>query len=132
LEGIETVAGELTTIMSSSSLEYVTLSPVTAPDSSLARIFWDRNGMALLLQVFHLPALTPGRQYQLWAVQGDQRIHAGAFLTAGQGVQYFRFDSLTIGNPHGVTTMVITAEPPGNTGAPTGAILLAGSAGVAP
>lgn len=53
-----------------------------APDAR-ARIYWDPTTHAVHLEVAHLPAPPPGKQYQLWAIADGQPIDAGVFDMGG-------------------------------------------------
>lgn len=49
-----------------------------APDAR-ARVYWDPATQAVHMEVAHLPAPPPGKQYQLWAIAGGVPVDAGVF-----------------------------------------------------
>jgi anti-sigma-K factor RskA len=96
-----------------------------APDAS-ARALWSRS-RGLLLAASNLPALPPGRTYQLWVLSGRiPPISDGwVFKTdATGGVTTMFATPATLPTPTG---MAVSIEPDGGTSAPTGALYLVGS-----
>ncbi len=44
----------------------------SVPLGEAATVYWDTSRQATLLAIRNLPAPPPGKQYQLWSIQGDQ------------------------------------------------------------
>ena len=80
----------------------------------------------LLLVADRLPALPPGRVYQVWVIQGGRPTSAGLLddTSAGRGMLIVTPPRADIG---GSVTVAVTDEPPGGLPAPSGTIRLAGS-----
>jgi anti-sigma-K factor RskA len=96
-----------------------------APQAS-ARALWSRS-RGLLLAASNLPALPPGRTYQLWVLSGRiPPISDGwVFKTDASGSVTTMFATpATLPAP---TAMAVSIEPEGGTTAPTGALYLVGS-----
>jgi anti-sigma-K factor RskA len=96
-----------------------------APQAS-ARALWSRS-RGLLLAASNLPALPPGRTYQLWVLSGKlPAISDGwIFKTDASGSVTTMFATpATLPAP---TAMAVSIEPDGGSPGPTGAIYLVGS-----
>jgi len=92
-----------------------------------ARMFWDRATNRWTLFAHGLSAPKPGRTYELWLVTADKKIPAGTFTPAGDGSAVVRATYAL--SPTELKAIAITDEPAGGVSAPTGAVILAGSAG---
>jgi hypothetical protein len=90
-----------------------------------ARMFWDTAHNTWTLVAHNMPALKPGRTYQLWLVTRSAKISAGTFTpTNGDAIVRATYplarDSLQ--------AIAITEEPAGGVPQPTGAMVVAGEA----
>jgi anti-sigma-K factor RskA len=95
-----------------------------APQAS-ARALWSRS-RGLLLAASNLPALPPGRTYQLWVLSGKipPISDSWVFKTDASGSVTTMFATpATLPAP---TAMAVSIEPEGGTTAPTGALYLVG------
>ena len=116
-----------------------TLAVLTAPDvarvdltgqpeapSAAARAFWSRS-RGLVMMATKLPALPPGRTYQLWVLtSAPAPISAGVLAPDADGNVTVRFDTpADIPRP---VAMAVTLEPAGGVASPTGAKYLVGLA----
>lgn len=78
----------------------------------------------LLLTASNLPALTPGRTYQLWYLTRSAPVSAGLLRPDAEGNATAQFLDVPVGiAPVG---LALSNEPDGGVPAPTGAIVLAG------
>jgi anti-sigma-K factor RskA len=68
-----------------------------------------------------LPALSDGRTYQLWAVEGKQPISLGLLGTSPRQAAF------TMAGTTPPTHLAITAEPPGGSVLPTSPIVATGT-----
>lgn len=90
-----------------------------------ARAFWSRS-RGLVFTASALPALPPGRTYQLWVVTATRAISAGLIQPdAGGGLTVFFSTPADIPPP---VAMAVTLEPEGGLPAPTGDKYLVGQA----
>jgi anti-sigma-K factor RskA len=116
-----------------------TVAVLTAPDvarvdltgqaeapSAAARAFWSRS-RGLVMIATRLPALPPGRTYQLWVLTAAPTpISAGVLTPDASGSVIVRFDTPPdILRP---VAMAVTLEPVGGVASPTGAKYLVGLA----
>jgi hypothetical protein len=96
-----------------------------APEAS-GRLYVDAEDAWAGLAVSGLPALPPGRVYQLWFIRADgQRVSGGTFRVDGRGEA-----ALIMAAPALVEQVVgisVTEEPAGGSVAPTGRALLIGT-----
>lgn len=97
----------------------------TAPNSGASGILCAQSrGRLAWLITEGLPALPPGRIYQAWLINGNQRQSAGTFTVDDRGRGF-----LTIRLDRPLTdyqSMGVTVEPEGGSPTPTGARYLAG------
>ena len=115
-----------------------TLSIVAAPDvrridlagqrpapAAAARAFWSPS-RGVVLVAANLPALPPGRTYQLWFVTADAKVNVGLLKPDPTG----RVDAI-VTNAANLPTpaaVAVTQEPDGGVPQPTGDMYLVGSA----
>ncbi len=92
-----------------------------------ARMFWDRATNRWTLFAHGLSAPKPGRTYELWLVTADKKIPAGTFTPASDGSAIVRATYAL--SPNDLKAIAVTDEPAGGVSSPTGAVILAGSAG---
>jgi hypothetical protein len=94
----------------------MTLTSRSAKDP-YARVFWDRSRNAWTMFARNLPALKPGRTYQLWIVTAKATVSAGTFQAVnGVGVMRATF-AVT---PENLRAVAVTEEPAGGVAQPTG------------
>lgn len=88
-----------------------------------ARALWSR-ARGMVFTVSNLPALPPGRVYQVWVVTAQAPVSAGLLTpdASGGGSVYFE-TPVDIPPP---TAVAVTLEPAGGVPAPTGAMYLVG------
>jgi anti-sigma-K factor RskA len=92
-----------------------------------ARMFWDKATNRWTLFAHGLQAPKAGRTYELWLVTADKKIPAGIFKPADDGSAVVRATYAL--QPADLKAIAITEEPDGGVKAPTGAVILAASAG---
>ena len=91
--------------------------------SARARALWSRQ-RGMVFTVTNLPALPPGRVYQVWVVTAQAPVSAGLLIpdASGGGSVYFE-TPVDILPP---VAVAVTLEPAGGVPAPTGAAYLVG------
>ena len=92
-----------------------------------ARMFWDKATNRWTLFAHGLPVPKAGRTYELWLVTADKKIPAGIFKPGDDGSAVVRATYAL--QPSDLKAIAITDEPDGGVVAPTGAVILAASAG---
>ena len=92
-----------------------------------ARMFWDRATNSWTLVAHGLPTPKAGRTYELWLVTADKKIPAGIFKPGDDGSAVVRATYAL--QPSDLKAIAITDEPAGGVSAPTGPVVLAGTAG---
>lgn len=92
-----------------------------------ARMFWDpaTNRWAMFAHGMATPA--KGRAYELWLVTKDRKIPAGVFSPLGDGSAVMH--TAYAMSPGELKAIAITEEPEAGVTAPTGPIVLLGTAG---
>jgi anti-sigma-K factor RskA len=104
----------------------VTLAGLGPAPGAKAKAFLVPERGELLLFVYDLPPLPPGRTYQLWVIVGaNPPVSAGTFEVLPDGSA--RFDARAIPPLEGKVTVAVTQEPAGGVPQPTGPMVLAGS-----
>ena len=85
------------------------------------------SGSEVVFYGSELPALPPGRAYQLWLIRGSAPaiVSAGVFRPDAQRKALVKFDSASFTS--GITTIAVTDEPETGSLTPTGHKLLIGS-----
>lgn len=96
-----------------------------APQAS-ARALWSRT-RGMVFTASNLPALPPGRVYQVWVVTGPAPVSAGLLTpdASGGGMTYYN----TPPDIPAPTAVAVTIEPAGGVPSPTGAFYLLGTPG---
>jgi hypothetical protein len=86
-----------------------------------ARMYWNRAQASWTFIAHNMPALKPGRTYQLWLVTTKSKISAGTFATHnGDAMLVAR---AVLSDP--LAGVAVTEEPDGGVQQPTGSIVVA-------
>ncbi len=95
-------------------------------DATAAVIEEENGALNLVVTAEQLAALEGDQVYQVWLIEGDNPIPAGAFTTNanGEGATYFNIDN----NTEEWDTIAITLEPQAGNELPQGEVVL--SAGI--
>jgi len=88
-----------------------------------ARMFWDRARSRWTFIASNMPALKPGRTYQLWLVTSKAKISAGVFQP--QNGEAILEATYALTEP--LNAIAVTEEPAGGVPQPTGTPVIAGS-----
>jgi anti-sigma-K factor RskA len=97
----------------------------TAGNAPFAHMFWDKSRNTWTLVAHNMPALKPGRTYQIWLMTPRAKISAGTF-TVKNGEAMMR---ATYAMPNSdLRAIAVTDEPMGGMPQPTSAPVLAGGA----
>ncbi len=99
----------------------------TAKGSDTAGHVLLSSGLQAVFYASHLPALPPGRVYQLWLIRASAPavVSAGIFQPNAQNQATLKFESSVLTT--GVTAVAVTDEPESGSVLPTGHKLLIGS-----
>jgi hypothetical protein len=98
----------------------------SATRAPAARMFWDRTTNRWTMYAHRLPALQPGRAYELWLVTADTKIPAGTFKPGADGSA--TFTAVYELRPEDLKAIAVTEEPEAGVPSPTGPIILLGTA----
>jgi anti-sigma-K factor RskA len=135
-ERIRLLERQVADALRSTEAARVRLAVLTAPDltdvalagqapaqRASGRALWSRS-RGVVFAASSLPALPPGRTYQLWYLTSGAPVSAGVFEPEpdGRAIAFFPTPELTAA-PSG---FAVSLEPEGGVPAPTGAIYLAG------
>jgi hypothetical protein len=100
------------------------------PQAPSGRMFWDVARNRWTFFAHHMPAVRPGREYQLWLITaGQQKIPAGTFRPDPTGHAVVQ---ATYALPaDSLAAIAVTEEPAGGLPAPSGPVIIAGTAAAA-
>ena len=98
-----------------------------AAKSPRALMFWDKSADRWTFIAHNLPALKTGRTYELWLITDKQKIPAGTFSVTAGG--YALVQAIYALDHNALKAVAVTEEPSGGVQAPTGAIVVVGTAG---
>jgi len=111
-------------VLGASDLARIDLSGQTSAANARARAFWNRAS-GLVFTASDLPAVPPGRAYQLWVLTEGAPVSAGLLEPDASGsVEAFIPTPLDLPAPLG---MAVTVEPAGGVPAPTSQPVLVGT-----
>jgi anti-sigma-K factor RskA len=116
---------QMTVFLRGSNIQVVSLSGSDEAKSAGGLLLFDPSSRRAFLYAFNMPALPPGKTYQLWAIL-DKPISAGIFGTEpGNKSRVFiqRLPELSR-----TKKFAVTVEPDGGSPQPTGPMLLSGAA----
>jgi hypothetical protein len=111
--------------MAGPDVKVVALMDKSAPQQ-LGRMFWNRATNDWMMVTYGLPAPKPGKTYQVWLVTDKAKISAGTFRPDSQGRTVMHANYVLDRNA--LRAVAITEEPDGGMPAPTGPMVVAGSA----
>jgi anti-sigma-K factor RskA len=98
----------------------------TGVNAPTARMFWDRATNRWTVFAHGLAQPKPGRAYELWLVTADKKIPAGVFKPSADGSAVFTATYAL--KPEELKAIAVTDEPETGVNAPTGSMVLLGSA----
>lgn len=98
----------------------------TGVNAPTARMFWDRATNRWTVFAHGLAQPEAGRAYELWLVTADKKIPAGVFKPSEDGSAVFTATYAL--RPEDLKAIAVTEEPEAGVQAPTGPIILLGSA----
>lgn len=116
---------EMLSILGASEVEMVELRGMQANPNGYGKVIWNEN-QQLLLQASNLPAVSQGREYQLWVLTADNPISAGVFAVNEETNNFFQFD-LSGDTFQSANGFAVTMEPEGGSQQPTGDMYLMGN-----
>jgi hypothetical protein len=92
----------------------------------MANMYWDRSSNDWTIVTYNLPQPAPGKTYQVWLVTDDAKISAGTFSPDARGHAMMRANYALDRNA--LRAVAVTEEPMGGMPAPTGPMVILGSA----
>ena len=92
--------------------------------SPYAHMFWDKSRNTWTMVAHNMPALKPGRTYQLWLVTPDKKISAGTFEPRDGDAMMRATYALT----DRLMALAVTEEPMGGMPQPTGSMVMLANA----
>ncbi len=90
------------------------------------KMFWNRASNDWMMITYGLRSPKPGMTYQVWLVTDDAKISAGTFKPDAQGKTVMHANYALA--PNALRAVAITEEPEGGMPAPTGPMIVVGSA----
>jgi anti-sigma-K factor RskA len=111
--------------MAGPDVKVVALTDKSQPQP-LGRMFWNRATNDWMMVTYGLPAPKPGKTYQVWLVTDKAKISAGTFRPDAQGRTVMHANYALDRNA--LRAVAITEEPDGGMPAPTGPMVVVGSA----
>ena len=114
---------DMLTFLRSAHVKVVSLSGVESAKSAGAFLLYDKETKKAFFYAFNMPALPPGKTYQLWAIV-DKPMSAGTFRTdSGHKSRVVLKDLPDLSR---ISKFAVSLEPEGGRPQPTGTIYLAG------
>lgn len=92
----------------------------------LGRMVWNRTSDDWIMVTYNLPQPKPGMTYQVWLVTDTEKISAGTFRPGPDGKTVMHAHYALARNA--LRAVAVTEEPEGGVPAPTGRMVVAGSA----
>ncbi len=92
----------------------------------LGRMFWNRTSNDWTMITYDLRSPRPGRTYQVWLITDDAKISAGTFKPGADGKAVMHTNYALARNA--LRAVAITEEPEGGVPAPTGPMVVSGTA----
>lgn len=92
----------------------------------LGRMFWNRTSNDWTMITYGLPSPKPGKTYQVWLVTDDAKISAGTFKPDADGKAVMHANYVMARDA--LRAVAITEEPEGGVPAPTGPMVVVGTA----
>jgi anti-sigma-K factor RskA len=106
-------------------VKVVTLAKQNATEP-MAKMYWDRATNDWTIVTYNLPQPSAGKTYQVWLVTDDAKISAGTFSPDERGHAMMRAKYPLDRNA--LRAVAVTEEPMGGMPAPTGPMVILGSA----
>lgn len=97
-----------------------------SPRAPYGRMFWNPATDRWTFFAYDLPPAAPGRTYQLWLVTPGDPVSAGTFEPGADGRATVRAEYAL--PPERLQAIAVTEEPAGGVPAPTGPMVIVGSA----
>lgn len=105
----------------------VKIVPLSARGAArMGRMFWNRASNQWTMVVYTMRPPRPGMTYQVWLVTGTAKISAGTFQPDSTGHAFMQANYALDRNA--LKAVAVTEEPAGGMPAPTGSIVVSGSA----
>lgn len=104
----------------------VKIVPLSKDTTRMGRMFWDRTSNDWTFVVYAMPKPKPGMTYQVWLVTDSAKISAGTFNPDASGHAFMQANYALDRNA--LKAVAVTEEPAGGMPAPTGPIVVSGSA----
>jgi hypothetical protein len=112
--------------MAGPDVKVVALSASKTSPQPLGRMFWNRATNDWMMVTYGLPMPKPGKTYQVWLVTDKAKISAGTFRPDAQGRTVMHANYALARDA--LKAVAITEEPDGGMPAPTGPMVVVGSA----
>jgi hypothetical protein len=129
LDSLRAVIADRNALLTSLAGPDVRLVRLASAQSALPRalMFWNQATNAWTFVAHNLAPLKPGRTYQLWLVTPTAKISAGTFDVSPAGDAIVQATYAL--DRKALSAVAVTEEPAGGVPAPTGEIVVVGSAG---
>jgi hypothetical protein len=119
------VRDSIITSLTGPDVKIVTLAKQNATEP-MAKMYWDRATNDWTIVTYNLPQPSAGKTYQVWLVTDDAKISAGTFSPDERGHAMMRAKYPLDRNA--LRAVAVTEEPMGGMPAPTGPMVILGSA----
>lgn len=117
---------EILSVLGAREVEIVELSGMDVNPNGYGKVIWNGENRQIVLQASNLPAVSQGREYQLWALTPDSPISAGVFAVNEETNNFYRIE-LPADILQSVNGFAVTMEPEGGSQQPTGNMYLMGN-----
>jgi anti-sigma-K factor RskA len=118
---------KMLSILGARTVDLVILKGQKVNPAGYGKVIWDPKKQKALLQVSNLPAVPPGKDYQLWLIKNGKPVPAGVFDVNGASKNsFFAIQQLAKATRQNADAFAITLEPKGGSSKPTGDMYLVG------
>jgi anti-sigma-K factor RskA len=117
-------AEEMTSVLAAGDVRRIDLVGQKTAPGAAGYAFWSPSRRVLLFSAANLPALSPGRQYQLWVIPKDGKPVSAGLLNLDQRGRVIALADSPNADPG---TVAVSEEPAGGVPQPTGPVVLAGA-----
>ncbi len=113
-------------VLNSKKIEVINLKGQDINPDGYGKIFWSPFSEEAVLQIENLPPIDEMKDYQLWLVKNDSIINEGVIAVNPNSYNFYFFKRLPLNNDDAGYSILLTLEPKGGAGKPTGTIYLKG------
>lgn len=117
---------EMLTVLGVPEVEIVVLAGMEVNPNGYGKVIWSDENQQMVLQASNLPAVSQGKEYQLWALTSDDPVSVDVFAINEETNNFFLVE-LAPDILQSTNGFAVTMEPEGGSQQPTGDMYLMGN-----